>query len=119
MAGLGGGVVVSGVGDIPCRTLQKTVTGNPTQRPRSEPGRQRIANLVEGQTLDGVRWTRIAGLSVGKKRPPLLPPVPLPSTALAFCSDTSGSLGSEPYADGSIAIRGPRNDRSQARPSPL
>jgi len=57
MAGLGSGVVVSGVADLPCGILQKAFTANPPQGPSAAPGGQGIANLVEGKAFDGVRWT--------------------------------------------------------------
>ncbi len=92
MAGLGGGVVVSGMADVPCGVLQQTVTPNSPQGPSSAPDGQGIANLVEGKTFDGVRGTIVVGVSVGKKRPRLLRLVPRQSTVLASCSDTDGSL---------------------------
>ena len=93
MAGLGGGVVASRIADLPCGVLQQTFTPNPPQGPSAAPGGQGIAHLVVGKTFDGVRWTIVVGVSVGKKRPPLLRHVPRQSTVLASCSDTSGSLG--------------------------
>ncbi len=93
MAGLGGGVVVSGVADVPCGVLQQTFTANPAQGPSAAPGGQGIANLVVRKAFDGVRGTIVVGVSVGKKRPLLLPLVPRRSTALASCSDIGGSLG--------------------------
>ena len=93
MTGFGGGVVVSGVADLPCGVLQETFTANPPQGPGSTPGGQGIAHLVVGKAVDGVRWTIVVGGSVGKKRPPLLRLVPRRSTVLASCSDTDGSLG--------------------------
>ena len=91
MAGLGGGVVVSGVADYPCGVLQETFTPNPPQGPSSAPSGQGIANLIERKAFDGVRGAIVVGVSVGKKRPPLLRHVPPQSTVLASCSDTGGS----------------------------
>ncbi len=93
MADLGGGIVVSGLADLPCGVLQQLFTANPPQGPSAAPGGQGIANLVVGKTFDGVRWTIVVGVSVGKKRPPLLRHVPRQSSVLASCSDTSGSPG--------------------------
>ena len=92
MAGLGGGVVVSGVADLPCGVLQQTSTANPTQGPSSTPGGQGIANLIVCEAFDGVRGAIVVGVSVGKKCPLLLRLVRQPTTVLASCSDTSGSL---------------------------
>ncbi len=91
MAGLGGGVVVSGVADYPCGVLQQALTANPSQGPSSTPGGQGIANLIERKAFDRVRGAIVVGVSVGKKRPLLLPLVPRQSTVLASCSDTGGS----------------------------
>ena len=91
MAGLGGGVVVSGVADLPSGVFQQTLTANPPQGPSAAPGGQGIANLVERQAFGGVRRAIVVGVSVGKKRPLLLALVPRQSTVLASCSDTGGS----------------------------
>ncbi len=93
MAGLGGGVVVSGVADVPCGVRQQTLTANPAQGPSSAPSGQGIANLVVRKAFDGVCEAIVVGISVGKKRPRLLRLVPRQSTVLASCSDTDGSLG--------------------------
>ena len=119
MTPLGCGVVVSDVADLPCGILQKTFTGNPSQWPGPKPSRQGIADLVESQAFDRVRGAIVVVVSIGKKRLLLLPLVPRQSTALASCSDTSDSLGSDTCVDESSANRGPRNDRSQARLFPL
>ncbi len=76
MADLGGGVVVSGVADLPCGVLQQALTANPPQGPGSAPGGQGIANLIEGKAFDGVRRATVVGVSVGKKGPLLLRLVP-------------------------------------------
>ena len=91
MADLGGGVVVSGVADLPCGILQQAITANPAQGPSAAPSGQGIANLIVCQAFDGVRGTIVVHVSVGKKSPPLLRHVPRQSTVLASCSDTSGS----------------------------
>ena len=91
MTGFGGGVVVAGVADLPCGVLQETFAANPPQGPSSTPGGQGIANLIVCEAFDGVRGAIVVGVSVGKKCPLLLPLAPRQSTALAFCSDTSGS----------------------------
>ena len=93
MAGLGGGVVVSRIADLPCGILQQAFTSDPSQRPSSTPSGQGIANLVERQAFDGVCPTIVVGISGGKKRPPLIRYVPRQSTVLASCSDTGGSPG--------------------------
>ena len=93
MAGLGGGVVVSGVADVPCGVLQQTFTANPPQGPSSTPGGQGVANLIVCKAFDGVCGAIVVGVSVGKKRPRLLRLVPRQSTVLASCSDADGSLG--------------------------
>ena len=93
MAGLGGGVVVSGVADLPCGVLQQTFSADPSQWPSSTPGGQGIANLIERKAFDGVLRAIVLGVSVGKKRPLVLTFVPRQSTVLASCSDTSGSPG--------------------------
>ncbi len=93
MADLDGGVVVSGVADLPCGVLQQAFAANPSQGPGSAPSGQGIANLAVRKAFDGVRGTIVVGVSVGKKRPPLLPLVPRQSTVLASCSDTGGSPG--------------------------
>ncbi len=93
MACFGGGVVVSGVADLPCGMLQQTFAANPPQGPGAAPGGQGIANLIEREAVDGVRRAIVVGVSVGKKRPPLFRRVPRQSTVLASCSDTDGSPG--------------------------
>ncbi len=93
MTGLGGGVMVSGVADLPCGVLQQTLTANPPQGPSSAPSGQGIANLVQGKAFDGVPATIVVDVPVGKKRPFLLPLVPRQSAVLASCSDTSNSPG--------------------------
>ena len=93
MAGLGGGVVVSGVADLPRGVLQQTLAANPPQGPSPAPGGQGIANLIERKAFDGVRGTIVVGGSVGKKRPPLPLLIPRQSTVRASCSDISGSPG--------------------------
>ena len=90
MADLGGGIVASGVADLPCGVLQQTLTANPPQGPSPAPGGQGIANLIVCKAFDGVRGAIVVGLSVGKKRPRLLPLVLRQSTVLASCSDTDG-----------------------------
>ena len=93
MAGLGGGVVVSGVADVPCGVLQQTFAANPPQGPGSTPGGQGVANLIVCKAFDGVRGAIVVGGSVGKKSPLLLRLVPRRSTVFASCSDTSDSPG--------------------------
>ena len=90
MSDLGGGVVVSGVADLPCGIVQQALSANPPQGPGPAPGGQGIANLIERKAFDGVRGAIVVGGSVGKKRPLLLPLVPRQSTVLASCSDTGG-----------------------------
>ncbi len=91
--GGGGGVVVSGVTDLPCGVFQQTLTANPPQGPSSAPGGQGVANLIVGKAFDGVRGTMVVAVSVGKKSRRPLALVPRQSTVLASCSDTSGSPG--------------------------
>ena len=93
MTGLGGGVVVSGVADMPCGVLQQAFTAKPSQGPSSTPRGQGIANLIERQAFDGVPEAIVVVVSVGKKRPPPLPFVPRQSTVRASCSNTGGSPG--------------------------
>ena len=93
MAGLGGGVVVSGVADVPCGVLQQTFTANPPQGPGSTPGGQGVANLIVCKAFDGVCRAMVVGISVGKKSLLPLPLVPRLSTVLASCSDTSDLPG--------------------------
>ena len=89
MAGLGGGVVILGVGDLPGCVLQYTHTGHPPQWPSSQPGGQSVADLVDREAFRSGRGPIVAGVSVGKKSSPVLSFVPRLSTAPAFCSDTS------------------------------
>ena len=91
MAGLGGGVVVSGVADYPCGLFQQTFAANAPQGPSSAPSGQGIANLIVRKAVDGIQGAIVVGVSVGKKRRPLLRLVPRQSTVLASCSDTGGS----------------------------
>ena len=91
MSSLGGGVVASGVADVPCGVVQQTFSADPSQWPSSAPSGQGIASLVEGKAFDGVREAIVVGISVGKKRPLLLPLAPRQSTVLASCSDTGDS----------------------------
>ena len=92
MTGLGGGVVVSGIADLPCGVLQQAFTAKPPQGPGSTPRGQGIANLIERKAFDGVRRAIVVRVSVGKKSPRPLVHVPRQSTVLASCSDTSDLL---------------------------
>ena len=76
MAGLGGGVVVPGVADLPCGVLQQAFAANAPQGPGSAPDGKGIANLIVCKAFDGVRGAIVVGISVGKKRPPFLRLVP-------------------------------------------
>ena len=91
MAGLGCGVVVSGVADFPCGLFEQAFPANASQWPRSTPGGQGIANLVVRKAFDRVCGTVVVGISVGKKRQLLVPLVPQPTVVLASYSDTGGS----------------------------